>query len=174
MHLKKKKKEQLKRKVWFSEGVTEKSEKNCRSVNPYQIYSATQSHRHSLFKWAHLNGQIGSSAVNLSRCSQQWAPHSEMVNLIIENPLPPFFIFIDKVALCWSWQQVQSSAPHDGRQRSLSIRNGVFVWSQNHCLSLNLSEVDANEASGSVRLAKKKLITAHPLPYSTIKLSIIL
>lgn len=46
------------------------------------------SNLHSLFKWAHLNGQIGSSALNLSRCSQQWAPHSEMVNLIIENPLP--------------------------------------------------------------------------------------
>lgn len=78
------------------------------------------------------------------------------------KPPAPFFIFIDKVALCWSWQQVQSSAPHDSRQRWLSIRNGIFVWSQNHCLSLNLSKVDANEASGSVRLAKKKINNSAP------------
>lgn len=62
------------------------------------------------------------------------------------KPPASFFIFIDKVALCWLWQPVQSWALHSSRQRWLSTRNGIFVWSQNRCFSLNLSETDANEA----------------------------
>lgn len=126
-----------------SEGVTEKSDKNCRSVliksirplNPAGILSSNEPPERP-------NRFISCKFIEMQRNERSL----QTAESNYRKPPAPFFIFIDKVALCWSWQQVRSWAQHSGRQRWLSIRNGIFVWSQNHCLSLNLSEVDANEA----------------------------
>lgn len=115
--------------------------------------------------------QISSSAVNSHNCSQQWAPYYVMVNLIIEDPCPVFHIYRqnDSLFILTAGSEFVS---HSNRVLII-YRQQHICLKPNHCLSVNLSEPDANEPSFWLT-APHKLITAHTLHYSTIRLSIIL
>lgn len=115
-----------------------------------------------------LKDQICSSAVNLQESSHQWASCYVIINLIIENLCPAFTYKLTAYSL---WQQVVSFC-HTATVLIIYKQQHIYL-KPNHCLSLNLSDPDANEASFWLT-APHKLITTHNLHYSTIRLSIIL
>lgn len=115
--------------------------------------------------------QISSSAVNLQKCSQHWASYYVMANLIIENPCALFHIYWQNDSL-FILTAGREFVPHSNRVLII-YRQQHICLKPNHGLSLNLSELDANERRFWLT-APHKLITAHTLHYSTIRLSIIL
>lgn len=115
--------------------------------------------------------QISSSAVNLQKCSQQWASYYVMVNLIIENLCSVFHIYWQNDSL-FILTAGREFVPHSSKVLIIYRQQHICLKS-NHCLSFNLSEPHANEPSFWLT-APHKLITAHTLHYSTIRLSIIL
>lgn len=132
------------------------------------------------FRWLQLKAsfflschkdQISSSAVDLQKCSQQWASYYVIVNLIIENLCPVFHIYWHTGSL-FILTAGSEFVPHSNRVLII-YRQQHICLKPNHCLSLNLSEPDANEP-GFWLTALHKLITVRALHYSTIRLSIIL
>lgn len=126
-----------------------------------------------------LNGQIASSAANSSRCSAMSA-RSKLLNLIIENPLPRSSYSLTK------WRSVGPDSrcgvgPSTAADSADYLYATAYLFEAKTTAFLSTCQkwMQMRPTSGLLRLVKKKrkkkkLITAHPLPYRTIKLSIIL